>query len=71
MFNNLNARWLWRYSYASLATVRVMVSFYPVVTDDTCSYSATENLGDRLKEIQCSAKGRRAQRPVQLREDLW
>ena len=23
--------------YASFATVRVMVSFYPVATDDTCS----------------------------------
>ena len=45
-------------SYASSATVRVMVSFYPVSTDDTYSSSARsdQNLDDPQRKIKCSAK---------------
>ena len=61
-------------SDVSSATVRVLISFYLVTTEDTKPY-ITESTkpyiteprrSTNLREIQCSAKRRRTQQPVQL-----
>ena len=57
-------------SYASFATVRVMVLFYSIATLDTCSSCARTSAIHKVRDIQCSAERRRAQRTLQLRESL-
>ena len=52
-------------SDASSAKVRVLVSFYLLAADDTSSFSARTFAIMSQREIQCSAKRWRTQRPVQ------